>query len=110
MRRRDPNLRAVFDSDRGRLETGEAAETPVDRDRVARLRLETSGRRGKAVTVLYDLPLDAEETKALAQELKRACSSGGSLKDGRIEIQGDHRAAVEAVMKKRGLSVKRSGG
>lgn len=110
MRKKDPNVRAVFDSDRGSLDEETRPEEVVDRSSVAKLRLETAQRKGKAVTVLFELPLDGDEIKELAKALKKACSSGGSVKEGRIEIQGDHRDAVAAVLEKRGIAYRRAGG
>lgn len=80
------------------------AKGPV---RVAR---ETKGRKGAGVTLVYDLPLDADGVKGLAKELKSRCGAGGTVKDGVIEIQGDHRDAIIADLEKRGWKVKRVGG
>jgi predicted translation initiation factor SUI1 len=71
---------------------------------------ETAGRRGKGVTVVSDLPLKDDELKELATRLKNVCGSGGTAKDGRIEIQGDHRAKVAEELEKLGYKVKRAGG
>jgi translation initiation factor 1 len=71
---------------------------------------ETAGRRGKGVTVVSELPLNDEALKELATRLKTKCGSGGTAKDGRIEIQGDHRDTVAAELEKVGYKVKRSGG
>lgn len=75
--------------------------------RVAR---ETKGRRGKGVTVISGVPLPAEELGALGTQLKKTCGSGGTVKDGVIEIQGDHRDKVVALLQGRGWNVKRAGG
>jgi predicted translation initiation factor SUI1 len=75
-----------------------------------KLSRETAGRRGKGVTVVSDLPLDEEALKELAAKLKNACGSGGTAKDGRIEIQGDHRDRVASELEKLGYKVKRAGG
>ncbi|MDX1650100.1 MAG: hypothetical protein R3263_09630 [Myxococcota bacterium] len=83
---------------------------PASGDGVARVRREVSGRRGKTVTTVSGVPLDAEGLRALAAELKRRCGSGGAVKDGVIEIQGDHRDAVVEALEARGLRVKRAGG
>lgn len=77
------------------------------RVRVAR---ETKGRKGKGVTLVKGLPLGEADLKALAKELKRTCGTGGTVKDGVIEIQGDHRDALVADLQKRGYDAKRSGG
>lgn len=76
----------------------------------AKMRLEKSGRGGKAVTVLFELPLDEAEMKELLKALKTRCGTGGALKDGKLEIQGDQREKIEAVLSERGLKVKRAGG
>ncbi len=71
---------------------------------------ETKGRKGKGVTLISGVPLPPEELKALARELKQKSGTGGTLKDGIIEIQGDHRDALIELLKSRGWKVKRSGG
>ncbi len=75
--------------------------------RVAR---ETKGRKGKGVTVVTGLGLPAEELKELAARLKRICGSGGTVKDGAIEIQGDHRDRVVEELTRAGYAAKRAGG
>jgi len=67
-------------------------------------------RKGAGVTVISGMPLAGEELKALAKELKTRCGSGGTVKDGIIEIQGDHRDALVAELNRRGWKAKRSGG
>jgi translation initiation factor 1 len=80
----------------------------VPGDGVLRVRRETSGRKGKTVTTISGAsPAQAAE---LARELKRLCGSGGSVVEGVIEIQGDHRAKVVAHLEQRGLQVKSAGG
>src|SRR4051812_6673479 len=73
---------------------------------VARLRIETSGRGGKTVTVIYDLPRNPAFLKDLAGELKRSCGTGGSVTEDTVEIQGDHRARIRALLAARGWTVK----
>ena len=68
------------------------------------------GRRGKAVTVITGVPLDVLELDDLAKRLKSLCGAGGTVKNGRIEIQGDHRDRVVPELEARGWTVKRSGG
>ena len=72
--------------------------------------MEKKGRGGKTVTVVYGLPQNAEFLKELAQELKRACGTGGTAKDGRIEIQGDQRDRIATELEQLGYKVKRAGG
>ncbi|MBU1568278.1 MAG: translation initiation factor Sui1 [Proteobacteria bacterium] len=71
---------------------------------------ETKGRKGKGVTVISGLPLDAAALEALAKELKKRCGSGGTVKEGVIEIQGDHRDVLLEDLVKRGWPAKKSGG
>jgi translation initiation factor 1 len=71
---------------------------------------ETTGRRGKGVTTVFDLPLDENGLRELAATLKQRCSTGGKVKDGRIEIQGDQRERVVIELEKLGYRVKRVGG
>jgi translation initiation factor 1 len=73
---------------------------------VAKLRLEKKGRGGKTVTVLYDLPDNATFLKELAQELKRACGTGGAVAENTVELQGDLRDRVREVLAAKGFVVK----
>ncbi len=70
----------------------------------------TQGRAGKGVTVITGLPLAPLELEALAAELKRHCGSGGTVRAGAIEIQGEHRDRIVQELTHRGFSPKRSGG
>jgi translation initiation factor 1 len=79
-------------------------------DGVVRVSRQTKGRRGKGVTLVTGVPLAGEELAKLARELKKRCGSGGTLRDGVIEIQGDHRDALVQQLSARGWTVKRSGG
>jgi translation initiation factor 1 len=73
---------------------------------VAKLRLEKKGRGGKTVTVVYDLPNNSGFLKELAQELKRACGTGGAVSENAIELQGDLRDRVREFLVKKGWEVK----
>ena len=84
-------------------------QTPAG-DGTVRIHRETKGRRGRAVTVVRGLALAAGELDDLARELKRACGVGGSVKDGAVEIQGDQREKVAALLRERGYTVKLAGG
>jgi predicted translation initiation factor SUI1 len=70
---------------------------------------ETAGGRGKGVTTVFDLPLDDEGVRELAALLKQRCGTGGTVKDGRIEIQGDQRERIAAELERLGYKVKRVG-
>lgn len=79
-------------------------------DGIVRLRRETKGRKGKGVTLVEGVPLKSEELKTLAKALKKRCGTGGALKEGIIEIQGDHRDALKTELEARGYRVKLAGG
>lgn len=79
-------------------------------DGVVRIRRETSGRKGKGVTTVTGIPVPEAELKALAKKLKKTCGTGGALKDGVVEIQGDHREKLKSVLEKEGFTVKLAGG
>ena len=79
-------------------------------DGVVRVSRETKGRGGKSVTLVKGLALDTLALAALGKQLKAACGSGGTVKDGVIEVQGDHADALVAVLQKQGHDVKRAGG
>ena len=70
----------------------------------------TKGRKGKGVTLVTGVPLAGAELKAFAKKLKARCGAGGAVKDGSIEIQGDHRDALIPVLEAQGWTVKRAGG
>ncbi len=79
-------------------------------DGIVRISRETKGRGGKAVTVVRGLAVDASALAVLAKQLKAACGSGGTVKDGTVEVQGDHADKVAAFLLAKGYQVKRSGG
>ncbi len=79
-------------------------------DGKVRVTRETSGRGGKAVTVVRGLPLDAAALGQLGKQLKAACGTGGTVKDGVIEVQGDHADKVLALLLAQGYAAKRAGG
>jgi translation initiation factor 1 len=79
-------------------------------DGVVKVSRETQGRGGKAVTVVRGLGLAGDELTVLAKALKAACGSGGTVKDGVVEVQGDHVVRVIAWLQGRGRVVKRAGG
>ena len=115
------NASLVYSSDKGRIcrDCGKPVAFCVCRqsaspaspgDGVVRVGRETKGRKGKGVTIVSGVPLPPAELKTLARELKQKCGSGGTLKDGIIEVQGDHRDTLVDFLKGRGWTVKRSGG
>ena len=109
--------RTVFSTDRGRVcpkcgwpekscRCSSNAEQPVPDKIIARLRIEKAGRRGKTVTVVESLPRNSAFLKELAKELKRACSTGGTVIEDRVEIQGDHRDKLRVLLGGKGWTVK----
>ena len=82
----------------------------LDKPHVVRIGRETKGRRGKGVTIVFDLPLNEDGLSELATTLKNRCGTGGTVKDGHIEIQGDQRDRLTAILEEMGYTVKRSGG
>jgi predicted translation initiation factor SUI1 len=87
-----------------------ATTEPAKKPLTAKVGRETAGRRGKGVTTVFDLPLDESRLRELAGTLKQRCGTGGTVKDGRIEIQGDQRERIVAELEKLGYKVKRVGG
>ncbi|CAG0932199.1 translation initiation factor Sui1 [Geobacter sp.] len=85
-------------------------QTPSAGDGIVRVRRESKGRGGKTVTVVTGVPLGSDGITALAGDLKRRCGTGGTVKEGNIEIQGDHADLLVAELAKRGYTVKRAGG
>jgi translation initiation factor 1 len=80
------------------------------RDGIVRVRRETGGRGGKTVTAIHGVAAPETNQRELAGELKRLCGTGGTVKDGIIEIQGDHRDKIVAALEQRGYTVKLAGG
>jgi len=109
------DARVVWSSDDGDLRKARDPGLKARRENAAaggrvKVRRETSGRRGKAVTTVAGVPLDDDGLKELAGRLKKRCGVGGSVKDGVIELQGDHRDAVVEVLAAEGYDAVRAGG
>lgn len=84
--------------------------TSAVKDGVVRVSRETGGRGGKIVTTIKGLALDSDALTRLAKRLKAICGTGGTIKDGIIELQGDQRDAVIKLLAGEGWNVKRAGG
>ena len=117
--------REVMDLVSRLLSGGKRGDSPVQEDEppksiasvkneangsVVRVGRETKGRRGKGVTTVSDVPLDEAGLEELASKLKLTCGTGGTAKDGRIEIQGDQRERITLALEEIGYKVKRVGG
>lgn len=79
-------------------------------DGIVRISRETKGRKGKGVTLIRGILLADKDLKALAKKLKAKCGTGGTVKDGVIEIQGDQRDLLVAELSQQGYTVKKAGG
>ena len=97
---------------RDAAQAARARSRPAAPPAAARVRVgrEVAGRGGKGVTVITGLPFDAVQLDELAARLKKLCGAGGAVKDGRIEIQGDHRDRLVTELCRLGFEAKRSGG
>jgi translation initiation factor 1 len=109
------NRRIVYSSDGGRVPDskapGKGPQPPgFPDDGVVRISREKGGRGGKTVTVVRGLPDRGAALEARAAELKRLCGAGGTLREGVIEIQGDHRQRIAERLQSLGYSVKLAGG
>ena len=105
--RRERDTRLAY-STAGEREREPAPPAPTSPARI-RLRLDRRA-AGRVVTVVTGLPGPPKEVAVLARALKTACGTGGTVKDGALELQGDHRERIEDVLRARGLKLKRSGG
>jgi len=86
------------------------SQTNIKFDGIIRVQREVKGRKGKTVTTVSGFQINADELKNLAAQLRRRCGTGGSVKDGVIIIQGDHRDTLIAELKHRGFKAKLAGG
>ncbi len=101
---------AVIRPNPSRSQPGTPAAPARPADARVRVGREVAGRGGKAVSVITGLPLAAADLEALATRLKKLCGTGGTVKNGRIEIQGDHRDRLVEELRKLGYDAKRGGG
>ncbi|MBI3152341.1 MAG: translation initiation factor [Chloroflexi bacterium] len=108
------NIKTVWSSEDGDLrkknESSASITSLPPQQQTAYLHRESGGRGGKVVSVVKNLILTEEDMKTLAKKLKQECGSGGTIKDGMIEIQGEHRERIAEVLKKLGYKVKIAGG
>jgi len=106
--------RTVWSSDYGDLRNKDDNTAPLKslppQQQTAYLHRESKGRSGKAVTLIKNLTLSEADMKALAKKLKATCGSGGTVKDGNIEIQGEHREKIAEALVKLGYKIKVAGG
>ncbi len=79
-------------------------------DGIVRAGFEKKGRKGSGVTIITGIPKNDKELKITAKALKKKCGTGGTVKNGTIEIQGDHRDKIIEILQKEGFTVKKTGG
>ena len=114
------NKGVVYSTDVGRICPGceypagqcccSSKQSRLEGDGTVRIQKETKGRRGSAVCCITNIPLADTELTKLAKALKKKCGSGGTVKNGVIEIQGDHRELLAELLGKQGYTVKLAGG
>lgn len=109
MAKRD-NSRVVYSTSDGDLRKARDPKPSAAAGGRVKVRRETSGRRGKTVTTVSNVPLAEDALRELAGKLKKRCGVGGSAKDGIIELQGDHRDVVLEVLTAEGLDAVLAGG
>jgi translation initiation factor 1 len=102
--------RLVYSTETGRIKPEKEQNKLPAGDGIVRIRREVSGRKGKGVTTISGLNLPDTELKKLAKNFKQLCGTGGSVKNGVIEIQGDHREKLRATLEQQGHTVKLAGG
>ena len=109
------NSRPVYSTEQGRLRepaprrgAAARAEPGAPNDGVVRIFRDRGGRNGKVVTVIRGLP--ARQLEERASDLKRLCGAGGAVKDGIVEVQGDHREKIAVELRSFGFTVKLAGG
>jgi translation initiation factor 1 len=109
-----PDHHTVWSSEQGDLRKQSQKSAPVKslpaQQQTVYLHRESKRRGGKTVTLIKNLVLSEEDLRALAKQLKQACGSGGTVKEGMIEIQGEHREKIAEVLQAAGYKVKIAGG
>ena len=118
--KKSKNQGLVYSTDTGRICPGcghpakqcccSRQSRPPGGDGVVRIRRETKGRKGAGVSIIDGLVLAETDLKKLGQELKKKCGTGGTVKNGVIEIQGDHRDLLLKILLEKGYKAKLAGG
>ena len=108
----DSNSRLVYSTATGRIKEDKTPQSNAIKkgDGIIRIRRETKGRKGKGVSIIDGLLQNDDQLKKTAKKLKQLCGTGGAVKNGVIEIQGDHRDTLKVELEKQGFTVKLAGG
>jgi translation initiation factor 1 len=102
--------RLVYSTQTGRIPDKKPTKLAIETDGIVRIRRETKGRKGKGMTTVTGIDLPEKELKDLCSQLKKTCGTGGALKNGIIEIQGDNRDKIKVTLEQLGHNVKLAGG
>ena len=102
--------RIVFSTDTGKIKHQQPIQEKIKSDGIVRIRRESKGRKGKGVTTVSGIELSDVEIKKLCSSLKKTCGTGGAVKNGIIEIQGDNKDKIKVVLEELGHVVKFAGG
>lgn len=100
----------VYSTDLGRIAPEQPVSTRPKGDGIVRIHKQTSGRKGKGVSLITGIEGDDTYLSGLAAELKKKCGCGGAVKQGVIEIQGDKRDLIKTLLEAKGMTVKLAGG
>ncbi|WP_133406173.1 stress response translation initiation inhibitor YciH [Parashewanella tropica] len=106
----DDDVALVFSTETGRIKQEKQPDDIPQGDGIVRIHRDSKGRKGKGVSIVKGLGLDAKALKTLAQKLKKQCGCGGTVKDFNIEIQTDNREQLKSLLEKQGYTVKLAGG
>lgn len=106
----DSNSRLVYSTQTGRIGETAPEPQPYNGDGIVRIQHQRSGRKGKGVCIISGIDADDATLQQLAAELKKKCACGGAVKQGNIEIQGDKRGLLQALLQAKGMTVKLAGG
>ncbi|MDP0588274.1 MAG: translation initiation factor [Candidatus Endonucleobacter bathymodioli] len=110
MVKQNSHSQLVYSTDKGRIKEDRKKQEASEGDGNVRVWPEKKRRAGKVVTVIGGLPMTGNTLKTFAKELKKRCGGGGAVKDGNIELQGDHVDVIIDFLKKQGYEAKRAGG
>ncbi len=114
MKHRESNSRLVYSTETGRIKPSDNGvrkkKGSPKSDGMVRVERSTKGRKGKGVSLIRGLALGDADLKILAKKLKQKCGTGGAVKDGVIEIQGDHRTFLIQELNSMGYKAKKAGG